>query len=329
MTTLSVEPAEPELATLGPDLLRVMLRIRLFEESLFRLFMSGTMPGTIHQAIGQEAVSAGVGAALQADDLMASNHRGHGHAIAKGLPLAELMAEMFGRTGGSSGGMGGSMHVFDLPRGFLGTTGIVGAGVPIAVGAALALTLEGSDRVVVTFFGDGAANQGAVHEALNLAAIWLLPVVFVCENNAYAVSFPMERALAVPNVADRAAAYGMPGTTVDGQDVFTVLHAVREAVARARAGNGPSLVECLTYRYKGHSRFEPATYRPAGELAEWQGRDPIELLQRRLVKSGTLSEEDAARIRLEVESEIVTAIEFARSSPAIDPSSVQHLVFAS
>jgi TPP-dependent pyruvate/acetoin dehydrogenase alpha subunit len=324
----AVTPTGSDLTDLGPDLLRVMLRIRLFEEALYRLFMSGTMPGTMHQCIGQEAVAAGVSAALRVGDLMASSHRGHGHAIAKGLPLTELMAEMFARTTGSSGGMGGSMHIFDLPRGFLGTTGVVGAGVPIAVGGALASRLEKSDRVVVSFFGDGATNQGAVHEALNLAAIWRLPIVFVCENNRYAVSFPVERAIAVPRVADRAAAYGMPGMTVDGQDALAVFDASRTAVARARAGEGPSFIECLTYRYKGHSRFEPAAYRPAGELAEWQGRDPIELLRRRLVGSGVMIEDQAAAIRADVEQEVATAIEFARSSPAIDPGAVRGLVFA-
>lgn len=306
-----------------------MLRIRVFEEALYRLFMSGTMTGTIHQSIGQEAVSAGVGAAMRPDDLMSSGHRGHGHAIAKGLPMRELMAEMFGRQSGSSAGMGGSMHIFDLSRGFLGTTGVVGAGVPIADGAALAVQLEGSNRVVVSFFGEGAANQGAVHEALNLAAIWRLPVVFVCENNLYAVSMPAEQALAVPNVADRAGGYGMPGRVVDGQDAFAIIDAAREAIDRARRGDGPSLVECMTYRFKGHSRFEPAAYRPPGELDEWLGRDPIESLRNVLVGEGALSQEEAVTLQLEVDGEVQEAIEFARSSRLAEASVVPGLVFAS
>jgi acetoin:2,6-dichlorophenolindophenol oxidoreductase subunit alpha len=316
------------LARVGPDLLGVMLRIRVFEEALYRLFMTGTMPGTMHQAIGQEAVAAGVGRALRADDAMTSTHRGHGHAIAKGVPMPSLMAEMFGRSTGSSRGMGGSMHVFDLDRGFLGTTGIVGAGVPIAVGAALALSLERSDRVVVAFFGDGASNQGAVHEALNLAAIWRLPVVFVCENNRYAVSLPVERALAVRHVADRAAAYGMPGVTIDGNDAIAVLGASGEAVARARRGEGPTLVECETYRHKGHSRFEPAAYRPAGELEAWLARDPIDRMRASLLEAGILSADQLAALRADVEREVVDAVEFARSSPPTDPREAAGLAFA-
>lgn len=328
MDTPAPPKREDDLGQAGADLLRVMLRIRLFEEALYRLFMSGTMPGTIHQAIGQEAVSAGVGAALRPDDLMTSTHRGHGHAIGKGLALAPLMAEMFGRSTGSSGGFGGSLHIFDLDRGFLGSTGIVGAGVPIAVGAALTAKLENSDRVAVAFFGDGAANQGAVHEALNLAAIWQLPIVFVCENNQYAVSMPFSHAFAVQHIADRAAGYGMPGRTIDGNDVLTVLDATRAAVARARAGDGPTLIECETYRYKGHSRFEPAKYRPDYELAEWQKRDPIDRLRSELLAGAIVGADQIDAIRGEVESDVADAIEYARSSPMADPSVALAMAFA-
>ena len=320
METLAPSRRQDDLAEAGADLFRVMLRIRLFEEGLYRLFMSGTMPGTMHQAIGQEGVSAGVGAALRPDDLMTSTHRGHGHAIAKNLPLASLMAEMFGRSTGSSGGFGGSLHIFDLERGFLGSTGIVGAGAPIGVGAALAARLEGSARVVATFFGDGAANQGAVHEALNLAAIWRLPVVFVCENNRYAVSMPFSRAFAVEHVADRAAGYGMPGLTIDGNDALAVFAATRAAVARARAGDGPSLIECDTYRHKGHSRFEPAQYRPEGELAEWLKHDPIDRLRAEILAASVLTEDELDAIRRDVESEVADAIESARTAPMADPA---------
>jgi TPP-dependent pyruvate/acetoin dehydrogenase alpha subunit len=316
-----------DLAETGVDLLRTMLRIRLFEEALYRLFMSGTMSGTVHQAIGQEAVAAGVGLALRPTDAMTSNHRGHGHAIAKGVPLCSLMAEMFGRSSGASGGFGGSLHVFDVSRGFLGTNGIVGAGVPIGVGAALALKLDRTDSVVATFFGDGAANQGAVHEGLNLAAIWRLPVVFICENNLYAVSMPYERAFAIPHIADRSVAYGMPGQTIDGNDALVVLDATRVAVARARAGEGPTLIECNTYRYKGHSRFEPAKYRPAGELDQWLGRDPIRRLENELLGESVKSRDQIDAVRKDVEREVAEAIEFARSSPPADPAKAAAMAF--
>jgi TPP-dependent pyruvate/acetoin dehydrogenase alpha subunit len=315
-----------DLTSAGRELLRIMLRIRLFEETLYRLFMGGNMPGTIHQAIGQEAVSAGVGLALEDGDLVTSTHRGHGHAIAKGVPLKSLMAEMFGRSTGASGGFGGSLHIFDIPRGFLGSTGIVGAGVPIAVGAALTAALSRSDRVVVAFFGDGAANQGAVHEALNLAAIWRLPVVFMCENNRYAVSMPFARAFAVEHIADRAQGYGMPGITINGNDALAVLSATRAAVGRARAGGGPSLIECETYRYKGHSRFEPAKYRPDGELAEWMKHDPIDLLQKQLLDAGVPTQE-IEELRESVEHEVRDAVDYARSSPPADPQVAAAMAF--
>lgn len=325
MATTALSERAEDLVAYGPDLLRTMLRIRVFEETLYRLFMSGTMPGTIHQAIGQEAVSAGVGLALRSDDLMTSTHRGHGHAIAKGLPLRSLMAEMFARSTGSSGGFGGSLHIFDISRGFLGSTGIVGAGAPIAVGAALATHLAGSDRVAAAFFGDGAANQGAVHEALNLAAIWRLPVVFICENNRYAVSMPFSRAFAVEHVSDRAVGYGMPGITIDGNDVLGVLSTTRAAVELARAGGGPTLIECQTYRYKGHSRFEPAKYRPEGELAEAMNHDPIDWLKSELLASGQAAA-DLEGIRQAVEREVAEAVEYARSSPPADPAVARAMV---
>ena len=306
------------------DMLRAMVRIRAFEESLYRLFMTGTMSGTMHQTTGEEAVAAGVCAALRADDVMTSTHRGHGHAIAKGVPVAALMAEMFGRREGCSRGLGGSMHLFDLERGFLGTTGVVGAGVPIAAGAALALKLEGSTRVAVAFLGDGALNQGAVHEALNLAAVWRLPLVFVVENNRYAVSMPVERAFAIERLSERAAAYGMPGRTVDGNDAEAVRAAAAEAVESARSGAGPSLLECETYRHRGHSRFEPARYRPEGELERWLARDPIELLRRRL----GLDDSDLDALRAEADAEIAAAVELARAGTPATAADALALVFA-
>lgn len=319
---------EDDLHAVGRELLLVMLRIRIFEEALYRLFMTGTMPGTMHQAIGQEATAAGVALALRTDDLMTSTHRGHGHAIAKGIPMRSMMAEMFGRSTGASRGMGGSLHIFDLQIGFLGTTGIVGAGVPIAAGAALACQLDQTDRVVVAYFGDGAANQGAVHEALNIAAIWRLPVVFICENNGYAVSLPTARAFAIPHIADRGAAYGIPSMTIDGNDPMCVLAAARSAVARARSGDGPTLIECETYRFKGHSRFEPAKYRPPGELESWLARDPVVVFSQTLVGAGVMTTSAIDELRAEVEREVADAVSFARSSPPATATEATHLAFA-
>jgi TPP-dependent pyruvate/acetoin dehydrogenase alpha subunit len=238
------------------------------------------------------------------------------------------MAEMYAKSTGASSGVGGSMHIFDLTHGFLGTTGVVGAGVPIAVGAALACQLEKSQRVVVAFFGDGAANQGAVHEALNLAAVWNLPVIFVCENNRYAVSMPVSKAIAVDSIAQRAAGYGMPGHTVDGNDALAVHAATVTAVQRARAAEGPSLIECETYRYKGHSRFEPAAYRGAGELEDWLAKDPIRRLQALLQAQGVFTAVEVATLEDTIAREVEEAIAFAKASPDVDPMTVASLVYA-
>ena len=304
----------PEISILR-KMLYQMFAIRLFEEALYRAFMTEKMPGTMHQTNGQEAIAVGVGLALELDDVMTSTHRGHGHAISKGIPLNALMAEMYARTTGTSGGMGGSMHIFDLPRGFLGTTGVVGAGVPIAVGAALALKLEEKKRLAVAFLGDGAMNQGAVHEAFNLAVVWKLPVIFVCENNGYAVSYPTSRAFAIEHLAQRAAGYGMPAVTLDGNDVLAVYAAAQKAAAAARDDKGPSFLECITYRQKGHSRFEPAAYRPAGELKTWLAKDPIERFRNFLSENLLISSEEQDEFKQKVSQEIQAAILFAKSSP--------------
>jgi pyruvate dehydrogenase E1 component alpha subunit len=317
----------PERATLV-SMLRQMYEIRLFEEALYHAYMTENVPGTIHQSIGQEAVAVGVAQALRPDDWMTSTHRGHAHAIAKGIPLRAMMAEMYGKATGASRGMGGSMHVFDLPRGFLGSIGVVGAGAPIASGAALASKLEGKRRVVACFFGDGASNTGAVHESLNLAAVWKLPLVFVCENNRYAVSMPVSKAVAIEHISERAAAYGMPGVTIDGMDVLAVHFEAQRAVARARAGEGPTLIECETYRFKGHSKFEPATYRPDGELESWLARDPIPRFRKRLLEEKILSTEEADALRTEVENTVEDAIAFAKASPDPDPRQVVSWVYA-
>jgi TPP-dependent pyruvate/acetoin dehydrogenase alpha subunit len=322
-STSSERPSVSELPLPPRDMLIRMLRqmyeVRLFEEALFHAFKTEKMPGTMHQAIGMEAVSVGIGQALRSDDVMTSTHRGHGHAIAKGLPLNQLMAEMYARQTGISRGMGGSMHLFDVEAGFLGTTGIVGAGAPIAVGAALALKLEGTERIAVTFFGDGGANQGVVHEAMNMAAIWKLPVLFVCENNRYAVSMPVEKAVAINHIVERAAGYGMPGVLVDGNDVIAVYQAAAQAAGWARHGEGPTLLECETYRYKGHSRFEPATYRPAGELEAWMSKDPINRLRHVLEERGLLTANDADAVRQSVDDAVQNALK-ARLPP---PSRLQ------
>jgi TPP-dependent pyruvate/acetoin dehydrogenase alpha subunit len=309
-------------------MLRCMYEIRLFEEALYHTFMTERMPGTMHQAIGMEAVPTGITHALRADDVVTSTHRGHGHAIAKGVPLPSLMAEMYAKETGTSLGLGGSLHIFYRPRGFLGTTGIVGAGVPIGVGAALAAKLEGKGRVAVAYFGDGASNQGVVHEALNIAAIWKLPVLFICENNRYAVSMPVQKATAIDHIADRAAAYGMHGETIDGNDVLAVYATARKAIEHARAGEGPTLLECETYRYKGHSRFEPAKYRPEGELEAWMTKDPIIRFRGWLIEQDILNELEADTLRDEVEASIQEAIAFAKKSPLATVDSVPNLVFA-
>ena len=256
-----------------------MVEIRRFEEKLYHLFSTRDMPGSMHQYNGEEAVAVGVCAHLSASDYITSTHRGHGHCIAKGADIRAVMAEMFAKSTGCCRGMGGSMHIADFSVGMLGANGIVAAGIPIAVGAGLTCQVKGEGRVSVAFFGDGAANEGAFHEAVNLAAVWRLPVVFVCENNVYGFSTHYRRVMLLENIADRASAYGIPGVVVDGMDLRGVHAAAGEAIRRARGGEGPTLLECKTYRYMGHSRFEPSSYRTKEELVEWKKRDPIALFR--------------------------------------------------
>jgi acetoin:2,6-dichlorophenolindophenol oxidoreductase subunit alpha len=310
------------------SMLRQMYEIRSFEVALYHVFMTEKMPGTMHQANGMEAVSVGVGHAIGSEDAMTSTHRGHGHAIAKGVSLKAIMAEMYAKQSGTSAGLGGSMHIFDTSNGFLGTTGIVGSGIPIAVGAGLAAKLEGKGQVSVAFFGDGASNQGVVHEAMNLAAVWELPVLFVCENNQYAVSMPIENAVAIDHISERASAYGIPGKTVDGNDVLAVYKATKHAVGRAQKGRGASLIECVTYRHKGHSRFEPAAYRPDGELDSWLDKDPIKRFRKLLDDQGVYSFSESDRLKSEVDQRVQEAIEFAKQSPDASLEQAKNLVFA-
>ncbi|HEX9941141.1 MAG TPA: thiamine pyrophosphate-dependent dehydrogenase E1 component subunit alpha [Thermoanaerobaculia bacterium] len=311
-------PALPDCALLLWMYERMGL-IREFEERLKTLVERGVPVGPVHFYTGQEAVAVGVCAALRPSDWIASTHRGHGHCIAKGVEVRRMMAELYGKTTGTNRGKGGSMHITDVRMGMLGVNPIVGMGTPHAVGAALSARVRGTDEVAVAFFGEGAASMGVVHEAMNLASIWTLPVVFVCENNGYAQATPVEYAVAADRIADRAAAYRMPGVTVDGQDVLAVFEAAKEAVRRARSGGGPSLVECKTYRYYGHHQGDDTLrYRTAEEERTARERDCVRLLRERLLSEGIeASELDAldARNRERVDE----AIAFAEAGPLPGP----------
>ncbi len=311
------------------SLYRSMQRMRQFELRIQQTYRSGVMPGFIHLYVGEEAVAAGVCAHLSRADYVTSTHRGHGHALAKGVPVNEAFAEIWGKPTGINGGRGGSMHIYDPACGFLGTNGIVGAGIPIAGGAAMAAALRGDGQVAVSFFGDGAVNNCAFHEGINLAAALLLPVVFVCENNLYATETPFHRVTKNTNVSTRGAAYGIPGIRIDGNDVLEVHRVAGEAIARARAGEGPTLIECQTYRPLGHFEGDPGTgYRSKEEIAEWKLRDPIERLAGAAIRSGLMNEADLGDIEREVEVEIEAAYQFAKASPEADPATVGDFVYA-
>ena len=293
------------------DALKKMYLIRKFEEGAEESYMRGLIHGTMHLSIGQEASAVGSCMSLTDEDKITSTHRGHGHCVAKGAELSKMFAEFFGKESGYCKGRGGSMHIADPSKGNLGANGIVGGGIPIAVGAALSAKLLGTGTVTVCFFGDGANNEGAFHEALNMAKIWNLPVVFVCENNKYGMSTSTERSTAVRNIAERAAAYSMPGVTVDGNDFSAVAEAVDAAVDRARRGEGPSLVENQTYRWRGHSKSDRNKYRTKEEIADWQARDPIVALGNLLMSHGIASREDIDAIEAEAGKTIEDAIKFA------------------
>ena len=298
------------------ELYERMLLIRRFEERISDLYMQGRITGPLHVSIGQEAVAVGVCSNLRDADYVTSTHRGHGHCIAKGADPKKMMAELLGRATGYCKGKGGSLHLADLTIGLLGTSGIVGGGIPIAVGAALTASLHGRQEVAVAFFGDGGAQEGIFHEALNLAAVWRLPIVFVCENNLYAVTVPLSRQSSVEDIAVRAAGYNMPGVTVDGMDVLAVREAATEAIGHARRGEGPALLECKTYRFAGHSRGDPGVgvYRSEQEVAEWRKRDPLDVLQRNAALGVTVIGELEARVERQIEE----AQSFAVSSPLPD-----------
>ncbi len=295
---------------------RTMLTIRRFEERVDELVLKGQIHGTTHLYIGMEAVAVGVCAALQPEDYITSTHRGHGHCIAKGADLGRMMAELLGRETGYCKGKGGSMHIADPESGNLGATGIVGSGIPVATGAGLAIQMRKESRVVACFFGDGAANQGGFHESLNLAAIWKLPVLYVCENNQYAMSGSAKEMFPIRKIAERAAGYGIPGVTVDGNDVLAVRGAAVEAVAGARRGEGPALLICETYRWKGHSRSDANRYRTKEEIAAWQQRCPIARFRAYLEKASVLGAQAAADMEADILEELVQAIRFAQNSPS-------------
>ena len=311
-------------------LYRKMLTIRIFESRVKDLFAQGKIVGAVHLSIGEEAVPAGVCSALRKGDYVLSNHRGHGHCIAMGVDIKRMMAELFGRETGVCRGKGGSMHLADFGVGMLGASAIVGGGLPLAVGAGLSSKMQKTGQVTVVFFGDGASNQGTFHESLNLAAIWHLPVLFVCENNQYAESTPITKVMLAKNVSDRAAAYCIPGRVVDGMDVIAVHEAVKEAACKARGGEGPSLLEFKTYRYLGHEEGDPwSTYRSEAEVEEWKKKDAISRLRRTLIEKKICTESGAAEIEAEVKKLVEDAVEFADQSPWPKPEEALKDVFAS
>ena len=311
------------------DLYRTMRRIRAFDEKVAELFEGGEIKGTAHSYVGQEAVAAGVCASLGPEDFMASHHRGHGHCIAKGARLDLMMAELMGRESGYCHGLGGSMHIADLGLNILGANGIVGAAMPLSTGAGLAARLDGSGRVAVAFFGDGASNQGVFHESLNLASVWKLPIVFICENNQYALSTSYRDTTSVDQVAERASAYGIPGRTIDGNDVVEVYEAVREAVERARAGEGPALIEAMTYRWGGHSmRANIRDPRSGEEYASWMERDPLQRAERELRDVEIVDEAGIESIGAQTVSELDEAVEFGRAAAQPEADVLRAAVYA-
>lgn len=310
------------------DVLHKMYLIRRFEEGAEDAYMRGLIHGTMHLSIGQEASAMGICMPLTDQDQITSTHRGHGHCIAKGAEVKRMFAEFFGKTTGYCKGRGGSMHIADVTKGNLGANGIVAGGIPIAVGAALAAKKLKNGKVAVSFFGDGANNEGAFHEALNMAAVWKLPVIFVCENNGYGMSTSTERSTAVKNIADRASAYAMPGVIVDGNNFSEVAEAAEAAVERARAGEGPTLIESKTYRYRGHSKSDRNRYRTKEEIEDWMtNRDPIALFEAELKEFGIIDDAGIEAVREAVKKEIADGIEFAKDSPSPEIRDLENYVY--
>jgi TPP-dependent pyruvate/acetoin dehydrogenase alpha subunit len=308
-------------------MLDLMCRIRAFEEKAEELYTLGKIHGTMHLSIGMEASAVGSVCALKPDDMILSTHRGHGHCIAKGADLKVMMAEFMGKENGYCHGRGGSMHIADVKGGNLGANGVVSGGIPIAVGVGMGLKRENRQRIVMCFFGDGAANEGAFHESLNMAAIYRLPVVFICENNQYAMSLPFRKAFNVETISERAAGYGMPGETVDGNDVRAVHAAAGKAVELARSGNGPFLVETVTYRWSGHSKSDASRYRTREEIAAWKEKCPIIRFKARLLEDGIQKSEIEA-IQAGADAAIREAVAFAEASPEPDLAEIERGVYA-
>jgi pyruvate dehydrogenase E1 component alpha subunit len=323
-----VAPADPLEAALGVALLRAMWRIRAFEERVGQLTRASEVHGLVHLSIGQEAVAVGVCSQLSDDDAVYGNHRAHGHAIAKGAPLEGVMAELMGRDGGLCRGLGGSMHLVDVDHGFLGATGVVGGNVPLALGSALASRLRGQESVAVVFFGDGAAQGGIFVESVNLASLWALPVILVCENNGFAEFTPRSAHSTVERVADVVAPYGFERATVDGNDVDAVRRAFAGFLDAGRRGEGPFLLECLTHRLRGHYEGDPQRYREALADEEWQQLDPIRRLERRGLAEGWLDDRAPGRLEQEARDEVEAAVRFARESPFPPPALTSELVYA-
>jgi pyruvate dehydrogenase E1 component alpha subunit len=309
---------------------RGMVTIRGFEEKAIELFEHNLIRGNIHPCIGQEAVSVGVCSALRRDDYMVNTHRGHGNCIAKGADLRLMMAELMGKSTGYCKGKGGSMHIADFEGGNLGANGIVGGGIPIAVGAGISVQNRGTDQVVACFFGDGATNQGTFHESLNLAALWKLPVIFVCENNQYALSTPIREAISISHISERATAYGIPGMSIDGNDIIEVYTKMKEATGRARAGEGPTLLDCVTYRFFGHFTGDPGrgiAYRTKEEMEQWLQRCPIKRFKEHLFRKRWLTEDLENKIALTVRTSIEEAVRFAQESPLPSPEDAAQDLF--
>ncbi len=309
------------------EMLYKMMLIRAFEEQAEKLFMKNLVHGTMHLSIGEEAVSVGSIFAAKKTDYITSTHRGHGHMIAKGGDIRKMFAEFLGKETGYCHGRGGSMHIADFSLGNLGANGVVGAGIPIATGAALALKMKKRKDIVLTFFGDGAANEGVFYESLNMATIWKLPEVFICENNMYAMSSPSLKFVPTQNISDRAVAFGIPGITIDGMDVIAVYKTVKEAIGRAREGKGPTLIELKTYRYRGHSKSDKNLYRTKEEIEEWKKKDPIIRFIKKLTESREVDYEKIGKIRKNVAKEIEEGVEFALSSPEPSTDSLLEYVY--
>jgi len=310
------------------DMLYKMMLIRGFEEKVEELFSLNLIHGSTHLYIGQEATAVGACKALNKDDYITSTHRGHGHCIAKGGDVKYMMAELLGRKTGYCKGKGGSMHIADINIGILGANGVVGGGIPIATGAGLSIKMKGTKQVVICFFGDGAVNQGSFHESLNLASIWNLPVIYIIENNLYGMSMAVNKAVKIDRLADRAKAYNIPGIVMDGNDVIAVYDAVSEAVEKVRNGEGPILIESLTYRWRGHSRSDARAYRTREEEAEWREKCPIKRFKERLISEGLLTEEEFKELQKKVDDDLNNAVEFAKASPFPDPEDLLTDVYA-